>query len=122
MSLVFVSDDHRESFQEIRSTLPDRYKQDIEHISLIYLLTGNEELKRKALPYYKPNEGVFLFGDMFREQDFSSGMRVLAKLAVFLFNMGEDVTLGELFSLDSFNLWLAREAIKLRRTGEWAKE
>lgn len=54
MSLIFNSDDHYDSYMKLKSALPDRYQRDIEHLSLIYLLTGNKELKQKALPYYKP--------------------------------------------------------------------
>ncbi|GGK33170.1 hypothetical protein GCM10010965_27500 [Caldalkalibacillus thermarum] len=117
MIIPFTSKEHEKTFFKMRSDLPDEYKNNIEHLSLIYLLSGNEELRQKALPYYKPDEGVFLFTDMFEEQDFSSGIRVLAKLAVVLYNRGMEVTVNELFKLDRKNLWLALEATKLRLRG-----
>ena len=117
MIINFVSREHEKGFFDMRSALPEQYKNDIEHLSVIYLLSGNEELKRKALPYYRPKRGVFLFTEMLEEQDFSSGMRILAKLTAVLYNRGMEVTVNELFQLDTCNLWLAFEALRLRLSG-----
>jgi hypothetical protein len=112
----FLSKDHAVHFGQLRSMLPERYRNNKEHLTLVYLISGNEELRQKAFPYYKPDKGVFEFTEMFAEQDFSSGMRILAKLAVVLYNRGMEVTVNELFKLDVHNLELALEAIRFRLT------
>jgi hypothetical protein len=54
---------------------------------------------------------------MFKEQDFSSGLRTLAKLAVHLFNNNETVAPLDFMLLDDQSLELAMNAILLRRYG-----
>lgn len=55
---------------------------------------------------------------MLAAEDFSSGLRTLAKLAVNLFNNNEEVSALDLVgNLDDENFTLALSAIKLRKYG-----
>ena len=62
--------------------------------------------------------GDFFSDEMFNEQDFSSGLSVLAKLAVHLFNSNETVEpLDIIAKLDDTSYALALNAFTLRRCG-----
>jgi hypothetical protein len=80
-------------------------------------MAGDEELFHKMNRYFDAKLGEFSSDEMFKEQDFSSGMRILAKLAVNLFNNNETVTPLDFMLLDDKRLALAMNAILLRRYG-----
>ena len=101
----------------MRRNMPEHYRFNKEFLSVIFLMAGNEELNRKIEPYFDVNKGEFDTLEMFEEQDFSSGLRVLALLAVNLFNANEKVDPLQLMSLDDVNFKLAMNAIILRRHG-----
>ena len=84
---------------------------------MLYLISGNEELKQKVEPYFNGNSGMFDTEKMFEEQDFSAGLSILAKLAVNLFNANEKINPLQLMILDDENFELAMNAIILRRQG-----
>jgi len=56
---------------------------DIEYGTAFYLLASNEDIYKKALPYI--GDGI-QFKNMLAKQDFSSGEKVIVKLAANLFN------------------------------------
>lgn len=58
-------------------------KVDIEYGTAFYLLSSIEDIYRKALPYV--GDGI-QFKNMMAKQDFSSGEKVIVKLAANLFN------------------------------------
>lgn len=58
-------------------------KVDIEYGTAFYLLSSVEDIYRKALPYI--GDGI-QFKNMMAKQDFSSGEKVIVKLAANLFN------------------------------------
>ncbi|KRT87104.1 MULTISPECIES: DUF6075 family protein [Bacillus] len=117
MKFQYLNFDHEQDYLEMRRNMPEHYRFNKEFLSVIFLMAGNEELNRKIEPYFDVNKGEFDTLEMFEEQDFSSGLRVLALLAVNLFNANEKVDPLQLMSLDDVNFKLAMNAIILRRHG-----
>ena len=98
--------------------MADYYRTNKEYLSVVYLMTGNEELYCNMKPYFDAKVGSFDSEEMFEEKDFSSGLRVLAKLAVHLFNSNETVEPLDIIStLDEECFRLALNAFILRRYG-----
>lgn len=115
MEFDFLNMEHRLGFQDIRSDMKPYYRNNKEFLAVIYIMTGHEELRLKISPYFK--SGEFHSVEMFKEQDFSGGMMVMAKLAVHLFNNNVTVEPLDLMALDDELFTLAINAIKLRRNG-----
>lgn len=114
----FLNAEHKKKFQELREGLAEHYRFDKEYLTLCFVLAGSPELQHKMLKYFDGKEGSLLSDDMFQEQDFSSGINVLARLAVDLFNGNEKVSPSELINtLDEELLSLAVNAILFRRFG-----
>lgn len=115
---LFISELHEERFIHLRRLLALQYQNNKEYLSVIFLLAGDDEFYDKVSPYFDGIEGSFNFPDMFKNEDFSSGYYILAKLAVHLFNNGEQVTPLDLIGSLDANLYnLAMNAIHLRRKG-----
>lgn len=117
MEFQYLSREHKQDFLENRRNIPEYYRFNKEFLSVLYLISGNEELKQKVEPYFNGNSGMFDTEKMFEEQDFSAGLSVLAKLAVNLFNANEKINPLQLMILDDENFELAMNAIILRRQG-----
>lgn len=117
MEFQYLSREHKQDFLENRRNIPEYYRFNKEFLSVLYLISGNEELKQKIEPYFNGNSGMFDTEKMFEEQDFSAGLSVLAKLAVNLFNANEKINPLQLMILDDENFELAMNAIILRRQG-----
>lgn len=119
MTFSFLSSEHETRFRQLRQQMSsDYFRNSKEYLSVAFLMAGNEELHRKVSPYFDTNEGGLDSEEMFKNEDFSSGLRTLAKLAVNLFNNNESVTPLDLISyLDDNLLELAINAILLRRYG-----
>ncbi|MGG0284316.1 DUF6075 family protein [Peribacillus butanolivorans] len=119
MKFQFLNQDHEAKYSQFRTEgMADYYRTNKEYLSVVYLMTGNEELYRKMKPYFDAKGGNFNSEEMFEEKDFSSGLRVLAKLAVHLFNSNETVEPLDIIStLDEEGFRLALNAFILRRSG-----
>ncbi|MGE7609694.1 DUF6075 family protein [Peribacillus frigoritolerans] len=119
MKFQFLNQDHEVKYSQFRTEdMADYYRTNKEYLSVVYLITGNEELYRKMKPYFDAKGGNFDSEEMFEEKDFSSGLRVLAKLAVHLFNSNETVEPLDIIStLDEEGFRLALNAFILRRYG-----
>ncbi len=117
MEFQYLSREHKQDFLENRRNIPEYYRFNKEFLSVLYLISGNEELKQKIEPYFNGSSGMFDTEKMFEEQDFSAGLSVLAKLAVNLFNANEKINPLQLMILDDENFELAMNAIILRRQG-----
>lgn len=112
--MKFLNFEHQQQFNTLREELPEVYMNDIERKSLIYLMAGNKELEAKMKPYIDWVEG-FSYEDMFKQEDFSSGLKVLANLAVVLYNHGVKLNFSDVFTyLDKDNLELALSAARYR--------
>ena len=110
----FLNLGHEMKFLEIKRTIPEIFLKDRERLSVAYLMAGNEELHSKIEPYINWEEG-FYFNEMFEKEDLSSGIKVLAKLAVVLYNNGISLEFIELYRhLDDTNLELALNAANYR--------
>ncbi|MCF2650882.1 hypothetical protein [Niallia circulans] len=105
--MKFLNFEHQQRFNTLREELPEGYMNDIERKSLIYLMAGNKELEAWF-------EG-FSYEDMFKQEDFSSELKVLANLAVVLYNHGLNLDFSDVFTmLDKDNLELALCAARYR--------
>ena len=118
MKAQFLNQEHQIKFQKIRTEIAEDYRKSKELLSVVFIMTGDEEIYRKMNRYFDAKGGEFSSAEMFKEQDFSSDILVLAKLAVHLFNNTVTVDPLELMStLDDERLQLAINAILLRRYG-----
>jgi hypothetical protein len=119
MKFQFLNREHEAKFSKFRTEeMEERFRANKEYLSVVFLITGNEELYRKVKPYFNTKSGGFNFTKMFEEQDFSSGLQELAKLAVHLFNSNGKVELIEIISgVDEEGFKLAINSLILRRYG-----
>lgn len=119
MNFKFVNQEHESRFLQFRAEdMSDYYRTNKEHLSVVYIMTANEELYRKIKPYFDGKSGEFDSEEMFKEKDFIGGDLVLAKLAVHLFNSNETVEPIHIISrLDDESFKLALNAFILRRYG-----
>lgn len=115
----FINREHNNKFSQFRTEeMAEHYRNKKEYLSVVYIMTGNKELYRKIKPYFDAKNGNFASDEMFKEQDFGSGLSVLAKLAVHLFNSNETVEpLDIIVKLDDTSYALALNAFTLRRCG-----
>lgn len=118
MKYQFLNRTHSKKFQEIRSSMAEQYRNNKEYLSIVFIMAGDDEVFRKMNPYFDTKEGMLSSDEMFEKEDFSGGIKVLAKLAVHLFNNNETVDPLDLVgTLDDERLQLAINAILLRRYG-----
>lgn len=118
MKFEFLNSEHESNFTKYRvENMGDRFRTNKEYLSVVYLMTGNTELYQKMNPYFNARSGEFDSKKMFVEQDFSSGLSILAKLAAHLFNSNEVVQPLNIISLDEQNFKLALNSMILRRFG-----
>lgn len=118
MKFQFLDTEHKQQFQKLRTGLAEYYRFDKEHLTLCFIMAGNKELLEKMSPYFDGVGGTLDSYKMFEEQDFSSGLDVLAKLAVHLYNSDEIVTPQAFIRyLDERSLQLALNAILIRVQG-----
>lgn len=112
--MKFLNYEHELQFSRLKEEMPERFYNDRERLAVVFLMAGNKELERKMKPYIDWEEGFF-FDEMFENEDFSSGLKVLAKLAVILFNNGVSLEFHEFFTrLDETNLQLGLSAANYR--------
>lgn len=119
MKFKFLNQEHEERFLYFRvENMSEYYRFNKEYLSVVYIMTSNEELYRKISPYFNGKIGEFDSEKMFKEIDFSGGDLVLAKLAVHLFNSNETVDPLHIISrLDNESFELALNVFVLRRYG-----
>lgn len=118
MKAQFLNQDHQIKFQAIRLEMAEDYRKSKELLSVVFIMAGDEEIYYKLNRYFDAKRGEFLSAEMFKEQDFSSDLLILAKLAIHLFNNTATVDPLELMStLNDERLQLAINAILLRRYG-----
>jgi len=111
--LFFLDDEHEEKFFRLVS---GKFKEnDKEYSSAFYILTADEELRRKGMKYIT-TDGIRWDGIW--DEDWSSGYRVLLQLGESLFKSSgrADIVYG-------LGIWgdelyrIAMEAIRIRRSG-----
>jgi len=116
MGKHFISAAHKERF--INMILEDGMSlSDSERASLFYIISGNDDLYMKRRFIYDCSEHCICACLDDADVDFSSSMRSLIRLGFNLYNGWSDRYTTPLFllgSLDSYNLMLAGDAIKIR--------
>ncbi|MDP4084745.1 MAG: DUF6075 family protein [Bacillota bacterium] len=119
MKISFLSNEHEKLFYKMRQQIKNEsYRKGKEYLSVVFLIAGNDELNQKVSPYFDTTVGMFDSEAMFKNESFSHGLSVLARLAVNLFNDNEKVTPLELIGvLDDEKFNLALNAIILRKNG-----
>lgn len=119
MKFQFINKEHEARYSKFKAEdMADHYRTNKEYLSVVYIMTGNEELYRKMKPFFNAESGEFAFEEMFKEMDFNSGLMILAKLAVHLFNSNESVEPLQIISkLDDESFRLVLNAFVLRRYG-----
>lgn len=112
--MKFLSREHELRFLKIKEQIPEQFYNDRERLSVAFLMAGNQELHKKIEPYIDWTEG-FYFDEMFEKEDLSTGLEVLAKLAVVLYNSGVSLEFKDIYYyLDETNLKLALNAADYR--------
>lgn len=114
----FLDGDHVRRYKEgllrVMESLPT-YHADL--VAAMFLISGHPDLFRKALPYFV-SPFTWDWPRMMRQQDFSSGILVLARLAIDLFTGSDQTAVSELVDrLDSRNFDLALGAVQVKRWG-----
>lgn len=112
--MFYIDEEHAEVFQ----TLIQKFGKagDREYLAAYYVLTADAELRRKAARYVKPDgiEWPHIWA-----QDWSSGFRLLLKLAESLFLSSGSVDLAYgLKTWDDERFNLAMQAIQIRRNAK----
>ncbi|MDK2919608.1 MAG: hypothetical protein PWQ37_2341 [Candidatus Petromonas sp.] len=126
MSIFYKTKKHREilikTLKNIKRVYP-QYKNEVDlyYLPAIYLLTSDEEIRKKSL-HYISDEGIDF--QKIKSNDFSSGYVILVQLAHHLFDSAnESPEIMELISrLDKDNFELALQAIRLRRSSKYLEE
>ncbi len=111
--MFFVDQEHEKEFK----TFVRRYDKsgDKEYLAAYYVLTANDELRRKAARYIKP-DGIGW--PRIWEQDWSSGYRLILQLGESLFQSSGEVEFAYgLRTWDDELFQVAIEAVMLRRKG-----
>lgn len=119
MSIFYKTKEHKEilisTLKNIKRVYPQYDNEvDLYYLPALYLLTSDEEIRKKSLPFVS-DEGIDF--EKIKKNDFSSGYVTLVKLAYHLFNSAnESPEIIELIGrLDKDNFELALQAIRLRR-------
>lgn len=118
MKLFFTDSTHKANLMEYLRKLgrinPQTNRLDTYYLSALYILTSDEEMRRKCLQFV--NEDGIDFEVMIARNDFSSGYLVLVELASHLFNERITVTPMEMIDhLDETGFQIALNAILARR-------
>lgn len=85
-------------------------------LTLIYLMAGFSSFFTKVTPYFDTIKATFDSEAMLENEDFDSSLKILAKVAVNLFNHNEQITSIELVeTLEDDHLQLSLNTLLLRR-------
>lgn len=105
---------HHKRFWEIKEDIPGDLKGDRELLSVAYIMASNKELENKMAPYIDWING-FDYEKMFEEEKFSPSEKILAQVAVSLYDNGVDLQFNDVFSmLDPTEKELALNAANYR--------
>lgn len=110
--MYFMDAQHRKSFNEIVEKFGKQ--KDKEHFSMYYILTCDEEIRKKAIPYIT-DAGIDMH-TMLKEQNFSTEYQFLVIVAKSLFE-GDKVNISNFCILSEKLYLVVREAMNVRRYG-----
>lgn len=118
LSFEYLNTEHKKAFQDLRGGMAEENRFDKKYLSVCFLIAGNIQLRNKMNPYFDRVTGNLHSDLMFEEQDFTSDIRVLARLALNLFTDSVQVSPLELVeSLDEEAFKLSLNAVLIRRHG-----
>lgn len=114
---IFKSVEHKQRFLNAIRGIGKIWdgKFDPEYAAALYLLTEDENTWLQSAPYVR-NSGIDI-ENLLKKGKFSSGYKVLIKLAGNLFNSNQHVDPIQLLRLDEDNFRLALFSIFVRRYG-----
>lgn len=95
--MKFSDMEQHKSFWKIKEQIPENLKGNRELLSVAYIMASNDELKKKMSPYINWIEG-FDYEKMFANETFTPAEKVLAKVAVALYDNGVDLQFNEVFT------------------------
>ncbi|WP_110925908.1 hypothetical protein [Bacillus massiliglaciei] len=105
--MKFISFEQQKRFSLIKNQIPSNLSGDRELISIAYIMASSKELEQKMIPYVNWVNG-FDYEKMFQSETFSNAEKVLAKLAVALYDNGVDLQFHEVFTkLDQYQKEMA---------------
>lgn len=114
--LYYVDQEHKKNLKSLIEKTNKIYSDGIVdnyYLVAYYVLCSSAEMRAKALKYIN-QDGIDFDG--IRQQDFSSGYKILLDLAEELFNHGANASVSNITDrLDEDNFNLAIQAIKLKR-------
>ncbi|MGG3641432.1 hypothetical protein [Bacillus gobiensis] len=93
----FPNVEHQKRFWNITEQIPANLKTDRKLLSVSYIMASSEDLENKMAPHIHWIEG-FDYKKMFEVERFSVAEKVLAKVAVSLYDNGFDLQFIEVFS------------------------
>jgi hypothetical protein len=89
--------EQHKSFWKIKEQIPANLKGDRELLSVAYIMSSNDELKKKMTPYINWIDG-FDYEKMFANETFSPAEKILAKVAIALYDNGVDLQFNDVFT------------------------
>lgn len=95
--MKFLNIEQHKNFWKIKEQIPANLKGDRELLSVAYIMASNDEIKKKMTPYINWIDG-FDYEKMFVNETFSPAEKVLAKVAVALYDNGVDLQFNEVFT------------------------
>lgn len=115
--MIYYTDaEHKQQLKSLIEKTNKTYQDGIVdnyYLVAYYILTSSSELRKKALKFV--NQDGIDFTEI-RQQDFSSGYKILLDLAEELFNNGAKASISSIVDrLDEDNFNVAIQAIELKR-------
>ncbi|WP_273123437.1 hypothetical protein [Bacillus weihaiensis] len=112
--MKFSNMHQHKSFWKIKEQIPANLKGDLELLSVAYIMASNDDINKKMAPYINWVDG-FDYEMMFANETFSPSEKVLAKVAVALYDNGVDLQFNEVFTeLDQYQREVALNAANYR--------
>ncbi|MCM3113629.1 hypothetical protein [Lederbergia lenta] len=95
--MKFLNEDQHKRFLKIKEQIPDNLNGNKEIISVAYIMSSDKEIENKMTPYINWING-FDYKKMLETETFSPDEKVLAKVAIALYNNGVDLQFNEVFT------------------------
>ncbi|TCI21698.1 hypothetical protein [Exiguobacterium sp. SL-9] len=115
----FKSSDHYNEFKRLAQRLTDPGQTDREYFAALYVISGNQQIRERMLPYMDLEAGTIRTSTIIDDNTFDNREFVLAKLIIHLYNHKEWVLPTELISLPEDDYKLAMQAMTLCRNEQF---
>ncbi|WP_050180588.1 hypothetical protein [Domibacillus robiginosus] len=113
MKVQFLSEQHKNCFRAVYASMPTIQQADGAKLAILFLLTGDSKLAKKAAAYINPGKGQYLWSEAW--PDNNDSLSVLMRH--FLDGTKVKTTFHLMDDLDDNQLKLALNAIMIRRLG-----